>query len=256
MACFLSRRLPAACIIFAATAVAAHASEGSFPTDEETTGVSRLADDAAISGALGTLETPRPRGALSALARDLPTLDGMDDADAETRRIAESASLSMLKGQLVGDAAGAIDLSHIKRMPMVSGDAQWRCLAEAIYFEARGQSLAGQIAVAEVVLNRVDSPDYPDSICGVIQQGAHRLNACQFSFECDGRPERITERKAWTLAGKIAQLMLEGRPRTLTGAATNYHAVSVSPRWARKLQKTRRIDDHVFYRAPTRVASN
>lgn len=256
MACLRTLRRSAACVLFAATSFAALASEGLPPAGDDEAGISRLTDDAAISGALGALKSPRPRGALNALARELPTLDRIDDADAETLRIAETASQSMLRGQLVGDAAGAIDLSHIKRMPKVDGDAQWRCLAEAIYFEARDQSLAGQIAVAEVVLNRVDSPDYPDSICGVIQQGAHRPHACQFSFECDGRPERISERKAWTLAGKIAQLMLEGRPRTLTAAATHYHTVSVSPKWARKLQKTKRSGDHVFYRLPTRMASN
>jgi spore germination cell wall hydrolase CwlJ-like protein len=202
------------------------------------------------------LSTPVTARSLGALTDGMPTLDDLDDADAEARNHAETASASMLAGLLAGGAAGAVDLAKLRRMPQVSGDAQWRCLAEAIYFEARGEPLAGQVAVAEVVLNRVDSPDYPDSVCGVVQQGAHRLNACQFSYECDGKPERITERGSWALAGKIAQVMIEGRPRMLTGSATHYHATSVRPRWARRMHKVARIGDHVFYRYPTRLASN
>jgi spore germination cell wall hydrolase CwlJ-like protein len=203
-----------------------------------------------------TLSAPMAPPSLGALNNGMPTLDDLDDADAEARHHAESASASMLAGLLAGDAARMVDLASLRRMPRVEGDAEWRCLTEAIYFEARGEPLAGQVAVAEVVLNRVDSPDYPDSICSVVQQGAHRLNACQFSYECDGKPERITERGSWALAGKIAQVMIEGRPRMLTGAATHYHATSVRPRWARRMHKVARIGDHVFYRYPTRLASN
>ena len=77
------------------------------------------------------------------------------------------------------------------RCPFRKGGAEWACLTEALYFEARGETLKGQLAVAEVILNRVDNRKYPDSICGVITQGASKRHKCQFSFKCDGRPEKI-----------------------------------------------------------------
>lgn len=131
----------------------------------------------------------------------------------------------------------------------------WMCLAEALYFEARGESAQGQTAVAEVILNRVDNRRWPNSICGVIEQGKHRHNACQFSYKCDGVPERITEGRAYRQAKKIALDMVAGKSRSLTGGATHYHADFVSPGWARRLTKTRRIGTHIFYRRGTRVTS-
>jgi len=149
------------------------------------------------------------------------------------------------------DAADALDA-----LPKAVGGPQWQCLSEAIYFEARGESLRGQIAVAEVILNRVDSGLYPNSVCKVVHQGSKNMNACQFSYNCDGKPEKITERGAFERAGKIARAMLDGQPRTVTGGATHYHATYVKPRWARKLVRTAVVDEHVFYRLPTEVASN
>lgn len=136
----------------------------------------------------------------------------------------------------------------------VKGDAEWRCLSEALYFEARGESLAGQIAVAEVILNRVDSRSYPDTVCAVVQQGQERRNACQFSFICDGKAERIGNRKVFEKLGKVSWLMLQGKPRVLTGEATHYHNLSVEPRWSKRLHRTARIGDHIFYRKPVRLS--
>lgn len=129
----------------------------------------------------------------------------------------------------------------------------WKCLAEALYFEARGESAQGQTAVAEVILNRVDQRRWPNSICGVIEQNQHRKNACQFSYICDGLPERITERGAYSQAKRIALDMVGGKPRTLTGGATHYHADFVSPGWSRRLTRTTSIGTHIFYRRGTRV---
>lgn len=149
----------------------------------------------------------------------------------------------------------AFDLEHLDRLPAAAGDAEWACLSEALYFEARGESLKGQLAVAEVILNRVDNRRYPDSICGVVTQGASKLNRCQFSFKCDGRPEDFDEKSAHRRAGKLAQLMLEGRSRPLTRGATHYHTVNVTPGWSRRLEKTAKIGQHIFYRYPVRTAS-
>ena len=137
-----------------------------------------------------------------------------------------------------------------------SGGAEWQCLAEALYFEARGESLQGMMAVAEVILNRVDSPAYPNSVCGVVGQGGSGLYQCQFSYNCDGRSDAIREPGAWNTVGRVARLMLDGAPRTLTDGATHYHTRAVNPSWARRFPQTAAVGAHLFYRQPTRVASN
>jgi spore germination cell wall hydrolase CwlJ-like protein len=153
---------------------------------------------------------------------------------------AESADEAEVDGPITGD--------RLASMPRAAGNAQWRCLTEAIYFEARGEPVKGQAAVAEVILNRVDSPRYPSSVCKVVNQGTGRLHACQFSYTCDGQPETVTEPRAWERAGKIARLLLDGAPRALTGDATHYHADYVSPRWARVFPQTARVGTHIFYK--------
>ncbi len=148
------------------------------------------------------------------------------------------------------------DANWLAQLPAASGGSEWQCLAEALYFEARGETVKGQFAVAEVILNRVDSTRYPNSVCGVIHQGTGRKYACQFTFTCDGIPENISEPAAYRSVGKVAKLMLSGAPRTLTDGATHYHTTAVSPRWARVFRKTAKIGVHVFYRQSTRVSQN
>jgi hypothetical protein len=128
------------------------------------------------------------------------------------------------------------------------GDADWRCLTEALYFEARGEPIDGQYAVAEVILNRVDHVNFPSSICGVVTDGTGRQFACQFTYTCDGRPEDITNPVAWNRLGHIARIMIDGAPRDLTAGATHYHADWVNPRWASLYPQTADIGIHHFYR--------
>lgn len=207
------------------------------------------------------------RTVLNAMTTDrLRELGGAGDARISVASIPATASFGPDgRGELIldmqNDANGfaerritivqPLDLRTIDAMPTATGDAEWECLAKALYFEARGETVAGQIAVAEVILNRVDNARYPSTICRVVSQGAQRLNACQFSFMCDGRAEIMSERTAWERVGKIARVMIDGRPRMLTGGATFYHAVSVNPSWARRLERTVWIDDHKFYRFPS-----
>jgi len=128
-------------------------------------------------------------------------------------------------------------------------DREKRCLAEAVYFEARSEPEAGQAAVAQVVLNRVSSGLYPESICRVVYQNRHHYHACQFSFACEGKSLRITERDSWATALRIAGSVLEGRTyNSEVGKATHYHASYVRPRWARSLEKTDKIGKHIFYK--------
>jgi len=140
------------------------------------------------------------------------------------------------------------DRAFLASQPTASGGEQWRCLAEALYFEARGESVRGMFAVGEVIMNRVDSARFPSSLCGVINQGTGRQYACQFTYTCDGNAEVIHEPAAWAKVGKVARLLMDGAPRQLTDGATHYHTRAVNPRWARVFPRTAAIGSHFFYR--------
>jgi spore germination cell wall hydrolase CwlJ-like protein len=125
---------------------------------------------------------------------------------------------------------------------------QMRCLAEAIYFEARSEPEAGQAAVAQVVLNRVRSGIYPTTVCGVVYQDRQRPFACQFSFACEGKSLRVEEPGPWATATRIAEGVVSGKVYDAKYAsAINYHAAYVRPFWAPTLKKLDRIGLHVFY---------
>jgi len=123
------------------------------------------------------------------------------------------------------------------------------CLANAVYFEARSESLRGQAAVAQVVLNRVRNPAYPNSICGVVYQNANWRNACQFSFACDGKKDVVTEPSHYRTAKDVALAVTAGKiflPEV--GSSTHYYANYVHPGWARSMHKMVKIGLHIFYR--------
>lgn len=134
-------------------------------------------------------------------------------------------------------------------------DQEAWCLAQNIYYEARGSSLADQAAVADVVLNRVNDERFPSTICEVVRQGKKHPNGqmkrhrCQFSWYCDGKSDRPRELDSWVKAQQLAYMMLYlGDFRGLTEGATHYHANYVTPKWSRDLQLVGRIGVHVFYR--------
>ncbi|TCP43212.1 cell wall hydrolase [Rhodovulum marinum] len=142
------------------------------------------------------------------------------------------------------------DAAWLAAQPRARGGAQWECLTEALYFEARGETVKGQFAVAEVILNRVASPAYPDSVCGVVHQGTGKRYQCQFTYTCDGHAEVVREPAVYDRLGKIARVMLDGAPRPLTKGATHYHTSAVNPRWASRFPRTATIGVHHFYRQP------
>ena len=126
--------------------------------------------------------------------------------------------------------------------------AEENCLARAVYFEARSETDMGQLAVAKVILNRVKSPSYPNSICGVVYQGSGTRNSCQFSFACDGQPDDVKQPNAWAQAKAIAQRAIAGDPAVaMMGKATNYHADYVKPKWAKNMRRLTKIGRHIFY---------
>lgn len=127
-----------------------------------------------------------------------------------------------------------------------------RCLAEAIYYEARGESFRGQMAVAEVVVNRVRSSVYSDDLCRVVYQGSHLSTGCQFTFTCDGSLGRTPRGPAWERAKMLAAQVLMGFARPMTQRATHYHTTDITPYWSASLVETTRVGSHVFYRFPSR----
>lgn len=153
-----------------------------------------------------------------------------------------------------GKQAVAFNDAWLAAQPKARGDKEFMCLATALYFEARGETPKGQAAVAEVILNRTESPEFPGSICSVVNQGSSK--GCQFSFTCDGYKDSIREPEAWERAAKIARAMIDGAPRELTDGATHFHTPAVRPSWSRRFAKTASIGRHIFYRAPIRTAMN
>lgn len=139
------------------------------------------------------------------------------------------------------DYAGLIDAAK--------AEGEQKCLAEAIYFEARSEPEEGQAAVAQVILNRVGSGLYPASVCGVVFQNQQRRNACQFSFACEGKALHVADPGSWATAVRVAREVTEGTSYVSdVGAATHYHANYVRPVWAARLRKMDVIGHHVFYR--------
>jgi len=153
------------------------------------------------------------------------------------------------KGEVTGEDAHPKSPAERLGLSGKERAKQERCLANAVYFEARGEPVRGQIAVAQVVMNRVFSPFYPKTVCGVVYQNADRHLACQFTFACDGVPDVVTEPDAWLRAKRIATDMLDGKlwlPEV--AKSTHYHAYWVHPDWVREMRKVYRLGVHTFYR--------
>ena len=137
--------------------------------------------------------------------------------------------------------------------------AETGCLALNIYHEARGQSIAGQIAVGQVTLNRVRDSRWPNSVCEVITQGPHRASwkgtgemipirhRCQFSWYCDGKSDKINQPEVYRKIFNLAQILMNQDMIDITSKATHYHADYVQPSWAKTKRRTTKIEDHIFY---------
>ncbi|MEM6324056.1 MAG: cell wall hydrolase [Pseudomonadota bacterium] len=152
-------------------------------------------------------------------------------------------------GQVVLARPDGIQYSraYLDTLPAPAETEAWKCLTEALYFEARGETVAGQFAVAEVILNRVERREWPDTVCDVVNQGTGRKHACQFSYTCDGKAETVDDLRAHERVGKVAAIMLGGAERLLTQGATHYHTLAVEPYWAAAFARTTTIGEHHFY---------
>lgn len=149
----------------------------------------------------------------------------------------------------------ASDTNATTAQGVLHDSRQLKCLAKAIYHEARGEPRRGQEAVGRVILNRVANTAYPNSICGVVYQNAHLPNRCQFSFACDGNSETPHEANAWKSAQHLARALVRcdvgcraepGTPKAIW-TSTHFHADYVNPGWARHFSRTGKIGRHIFY---------
>ena len=227
--------------------------------------VARLADGASGSfsdAALVSAATRMDPGALAVAKRHDPFLfAAVDQRDRQSAQLAarlEGAGANLLPGQsgrsgplmlrasfgsLTPDGAGPFQLGNA-----LESSRELECLADAVYYEARGETPSGQAAVAQVVMNRVRHPAFPKSICGVVFQGAYHRTGCQFSFACDGSMRHARDVGAWNRARKIAARALAGDIANQVGSATHFHTTSVSPVWGPRLMRVAQVGMHIFYR--------
>ena len=173
--------------------------------------------------------------------------------DSRFRASAETAAEVQNNGTLPPMAARLAGWKNTFKTMFYPHTTSESCLARAVYFEARSESTLGQLAVATVILNRVKASDNSSSICGVVYKGADRLNACQFSFACDGKPDVPEDMGAWNTALNITTLALTtdkdmpDRQMQIVANATYYHADYVDPYWSKSMHRLTKIGRHIFY---------
>ncbi|MBV9561618.1 MAG: cell wall hydrolase [Bradyrhizobium sp.] len=195
--------------------------------------------NSALGGSAGSLEQWQPGEAPMVVMPPLPGVQAV-----------ESGESIAAKGEVNADSQHT--LTPAERLSLFDQKSRARsekCLAEAVYFEARGEAVRGQIAVAQVVMNRTFSGYYPNTVCGVVYQNKYRHLACQFTFACDNTRDVIREPEMWERAKKIAKAMLDGQiwlPEV--GKSTHYHAYYVHPSWVSEMKKMYRYGVHTFYR--------
>jgi hypothetical protein len=193
--------------------------------------------------------------ALTVTAQD----SGWKDFDASAELVAEVQNTPIMPdklGRIHGTPLNLAtspsgSLTHKIKTFLDTRIIQENCITTAVYFEARSESMVGQLAVAMVILNRVKASNSSSSICGEVYKGASHLNTCQFSFACDGKPDIVDDARAWMAAHAVTALALANdrndRPIQILATATNYHADYVDPSWSKSLNRLTQIGSHIFY---------
>lgn len=205
-----------------------------------------------LGGVAGSLESWQPGQAPLIVLPDpdLKPMAALAPAAGESGAPSDSGESVAPKGEVNADNQRA--KTPAERLGLFEDKARAKsekCLSEAVYFESRGEAVRGQIAVAQVVLNRAFSGYYPTTVCGVVYQNKYRHYACQFTFACDGTPDVIREPDMWERARKIAKAMLDGQiwlPEV--GKSTHYHAYWVRPSWVSEMKRMYKFGVHTFYR--------
>lgn len=229
----------------------------------------KLAAALAMAGGAALMVTviPSPAAAISGVmaalgiggqAEDPAVRIDLDEVEAVTAMTVDDKSQIVAEGETAQARNAAIPLSSgpvelakgfvLASLAKAELPTALKCLTQAVYYEAAFEPLTGRRAVAQVVLNRMRHPAYPNSVCGVVYQGSHRRTGCQFSFTCDGALLRAPAAGAWREAEAVARAALAGYVEPGVGTATHYHADYVLPKWAFNLAKIDQIGRHIFYR--------
>lgn len=204
-----------------------------------------------LGGSLESIESWQP-GAEPLIVMpdpDMKVTASLSPPSEDIAKDAESGESVAPKGEVNADNQRAKSPAERLALDDKSRAKSEKCLAEAVYFESRGEAVRGQMAVAQVVMNRVFSGKYPDTVCGVVYQNKYRHFACQFTFACDNNPDVIREPEMWERAKKISKAMLDGQiwlPEV--GKSTHYHAYWVRPSWVAEMKKMYKFGVHTFYR--------
>ena len=222
--------------------------------------ISRLADTAHAGFSESALvDTAKDAPGALAIARRFDSdansdLDGRDrkleawTAQLEQRRGGGAESPQGAGGARLQLASATIEAARPFRLRGALDESRdLQCLAEAVYYEARGETPAGQAAVAQVVLNRVRHRAFPKTICGVVYQRA-AAGGCQFSFACDGALHRPMDDVSWRRSQTVAARALDGRVMAAVGNATHYHVIGLTTEWDGQLEQVAQIGSHIFYR--------
>lgn len=204
----------------------------------------------ALAFVIGNPDPSRAEAGMAMRSSEVARLKNLDQG-AQAELVIEGKSAQQRNAMIP-----TADLPLIRQAGFSSiskGTAQFNsaltCLTQAIYYEAANEPVKGKRAVAQVVLNRLRHPAYPNSVCGVVYEGAYQ-RVCQFSFTCDGALLRQPLARQWSEAQAVAKDMLAGKVEPSVGTATHYHADYVVPRWAFTLAKIEQIGTHIFYRFP------
>lgn len=197
-----------------------------------------------MSGSSGFAVVTLLAALLAACSQTTP--EATTPRDVATARPATTDGLPTVPPPKISSAPASPEPGLLEPVPATAEDRY--CLAQTLYFEARGEPPAGQRAVAAVVFNRVRHPRFPDSICEVVRQGGERpLGRCQFSWWCDGHSDQPRPSAAWQRALRLAEQLTTRRQHGLQGALY-FHNVRVAPSWSRRLERVARIGDHIYYR--------
>jgi len=202
-----------------------------------------------LSLLFGNLDAGHAESGIAMKAREMAKLKSLDSG-VQAEIIVEGLS-AQERNALIPISGQPAQMSGFSAIG--TGSAQYgtalKCLTQAIYYEAANEPLQGKRAVAQVVLNRLKHPAYPNSVCGVVYEGVNQP-VCQFSFTCDGSLLRTPMARQWNESRDVARAALAGSVEPSVGSATHYHADYVLPRWAYTLAKIEKIGAHIFYRFP------
>lgn len=203
-----------------------------------------LVEPTDVSAELAAAERPVPASLVPASLVSASLVSAKSDTFTKSRKAQRSDRLL----RLISPPVALIEKTWRRGREQRGQFAEHTCLAQAIYFEARSESELGRLAVAKVILNRVKSPFFPDTICEVVYQNAEKSNACQFSFACNGKSDRPRRGKAWEQAKTLATRSIAGEGDVqATATATYFHADYVQPKWSGAMTRLVKIGRHIFY---------